>query len=272
MAELVLNPITKRLTDAYVRDPSHAICLVGATGAGLGTMAAHLAERLSGNAQTVTTIVPEKNLISIERVRQLYSQTRTKQNERSVFVIDDADAMSPEAQNSLLKLLEEPVTGVHFILTTHDMSKLLPTIRSRVQQLQILPISRDQSQKLLASYDHDTQLDPKILFIASGKPAEIIRLVVDNAHFEARSALVSDARSFLQGSAYERLKISSIYSSRDQAMAFLTECSNLLQFSVLKQKRFDMTDSMQVLDTVMKRVRGGGHVKTQLMYLVTKFN
>lgn len=54
---------------------------------------------------------------------------------RRVIVIEPAEAMNPAAENSLLKMLEEPPTGVCFILVSDRWRKLLPTIRSRCRTL-----------------------------------------------------------------------------------------------------------------------------------------
>ena len=57
---------------------------------------------------------------------------------RKIGIIHDADAMNDEAQNALLKTLEEPEPGVIFILTTGNPAALLPTTRSRCQLLPVL--------------------------------------------------------------------------------------------------------------------------------------
>ena len=51
------------------------------------------------------------------------------------MIIDDADALLPEAQNALLKTLEEPPPASVFILVTSRPDVLLPTVRSRCQRL-----------------------------------------------------------------------------------------------------------------------------------------
>lgn len=272
MAELLINPATKKVLDAYLHQPSHAVILTGRHGVGLGTIAADIATELAGTAQAVTTLSPEKNLISIDSVRGLYATTRSTRRDRQVIVIDDADSMSSEAQNALLKLLEEPVQNVHFILTTHKPSKLLPTISSRAQYIDVLPIGREASDSLIARFKLEATKASQVTFLASGLPAEIVRLTSDQDYFEKRIALVTGARRFLQGSAYERLVVLQTYTARDHALQFLSECSRLLMFSVLKQRQLSAADSMSVLDTVMTRIENGGHVRTQLMYLVTKFS
>mgnify|MGYP003334797210 CR=1 FL=1 len=270
MAKLLINPATQKLLDAYIKAPAHALCITGDIGSGTGSVAAMLAEQLAGKPQLVTYIAPEKGLISIERIRQLYEQTRSIQQTKRCIVIDDADAMSHDAQNALLKLLEEPVENVHFILTTHHETGLLATIKSRTQMVQLLPITAMQSQELLKNYSFDETASRQALFLASGHPAELTRLADDRDYFANRSVVVTDARNFLQADDYGRLVVIKKYTDRTNALEFLSMCAKLLSFSLLKQRNYSAADVMSVLDEVMQRIEANGHVRTHLMHLVTK--
>ena len=66
-----------------------------------------------------------------------------------VCLIDEAHTMREEAQNSLLKLLEEPPDYWLFILVADDREKLLPTIRSRVMELRFDPLSMEDTERVL---------------------------------------------------------------------------------------------------------------------------
>ena len=75
--------------------------------------------------------------IKIDVVREVLSRTgyRPFEGKRRVVLIREADTLEPEAQNSLLKNLEEPPPGTVFILTTAVPGVLLPTVRSRCMRL-----------------------------------------------------------------------------------------------------------------------------------------
>jgi DNA polymerase-3 subunit delta' len=75
--------------------------------------------------------------IKIEPVREMLSKVsyRPFEGRRRVVLIREADTLEPEAQNSLLKSLEEPPPGTMFILTTAVPGVLLPTVRSRCMRL-----------------------------------------------------------------------------------------------------------------------------------------
>ncbi len=85
------------------------------------------------------------------------AQARPTMSALQVFVIGDAELLvpqesSPEAANSLLKLLEEPPQGTRIILTSSEPGRLLPTIRSRSVPLHLSPLPREMVARFL--HDH----------------------------------------------------------------------------------------------------------------------
>lgn len=81
----------------------------------------------------------DSSSILVEAARDFVSEAsyRPTIGERKVMVIYQADRMAPEAQNTLLKTLEEPGAGVKIVLITDRPLELLATIRSRCWQLQL---------------------------------------------------------------------------------------------------------------------------------------
>ena len=89
----------------------------------------------SGNHPDLYILKKEDSdsFIKVEAVRTLKEKTRLLPNDgaRSVFILQEAEDMNPQAQNALLKVLEEPAAHVSFILTCPSRMALLETIRSR---------------------------------------------------------------------------------------------------------------------------------------------
>ncbi|WP_035384280.1 DNA polymerase III subunit delta' [Ferriphaselus sp. R-1] len=75
----------------------------------------------------------KSKVIRIEQLRALedFFNQSAHQGQRRVVVISPAESMPPAAANALLKTLEEPTPGLHFLLVTHKPQQLLPTILSR---------------------------------------------------------------------------------------------------------------------------------------------
>ena len=108
----------------------------------------------------------EKTVITIEQIRTILEGIKLKQNEDQFIIIRPADKIQPEACNTLLKTLEEPGEKIHFILITKNLTKILPTIRSRSTiylQHTILDTNtiyasteiKELSKRLLAAKTHD---------------------------------------------------------------------------------------------------------------------
>lgn len=72
-----------------------------------------------------------KTTITIDQVREMTKTLAVKQNSTAFVVIRPADKLGEEAENAILKNLEEPKDNVHFVLITDRLSVLLPTIVSR---------------------------------------------------------------------------------------------------------------------------------------------
>ncbi len=94
---------------------------------------------LQPNNPDIKEIKRTKSSIGIADIQSLVAWNMQKpfQGEHKLGVIYEAERLTPEAQNSLLKTLEEPAPGTLICLVTHNRSSLLPTILSRSQHLQL---------------------------------------------------------------------------------------------------------------------------------------
>lgn len=90
-------------------------------------------------------VLPDKSEILMEQWRAVESkvQFQALEGDRKFIIIDDAELMSGGVANACLKTLEEPPANTHFILIAHDADRLLPTIRSRCQQMVFAPLANE---------------------------------------------------------------------------------------------------------------------------------
>lgn len=107
----------------------------------------------SGNHPDVFIIYPEgkSGSIKIEKIREIIYQVSLKPYEakKRIFIINDAEAMTLEAQNALLKVLEEPPQHHILILTTSNAAALLSTVLSRCKVLKFYSLGQDRIQEFL---------------------------------------------------------------------------------------------------------------------------
>ena len=93
--------------------------------------------------------------IKVDQVRDAIDRSmyRPFEGRRRVVIVDEADALIPEAQNALLKTLEEPPPASVFVLITNRPDVLLPTVRSRCQRLRFGPLTPAEVAEVLVR-DH----------------------------------------------------------------------------------------------------------------------
>lgn len=103
---------------------AHFILLVGERGSGRKTLAKYI-----GETMTQSTFVTYG--ISVDDVRTAIEESKKLEGVRCVYLFPDADTMSVNAKNALLKVLEEPPKGAYFIMTLEDANNTLNTILSR---------------------------------------------------------------------------------------------------------------------------------------------
>ena len=162
-----------------------ALILAGAPGVGKRRMALAVAEALNcvaprtnaaggvdacgscatclriarGTHPDVIVIAPgDSGSIKIEPIREAISKSgyRPFEGRRRAIVIDEASALTPDAQDALLKTLEEPPPSTVCILVTSTPDSLLPTVLSRCSMVRFGPLSADEVARVLMR-DHEYQ-------------------------------------------------------------------------------------------------------------------
>ena len=107
--------------------------------------------KFEGNANPdYAEITPDGKTLKIEQIRNLQARIVEKPitSRRKVYVIDDADEMSEESQNCLLKTLEEPPEYAVIMLIVSNESRILPTIKSRCVIIKFQPLTSKEIKQV----------------------------------------------------------------------------------------------------------------------------
>jgi DNA polymerase-3 subunit gamma/tau len=126
---------------------------------------------------------------SVDNIRDLTDSVHLglgATSKRKVYLVDEVQMLSAAASNALLKTLEEPPEHVVFVLATTNPEKVLPTIRSRTQQLEFTLVSADDLETLLADVlgQEGIDADPEALAViarAAGGSARDALSLLDQA-------------------------------------------------------------------------------------------
>lgn len=149
-----------------------------------------------------------KEKVSIEQVRALQHEIglRGTGTGRRVFIIPQAEKLTVQASNAVLKTLEEPPALVTIILISENPSELLPTVISRCQTIRFAPSTKEVVKEAVSSHFSISKEEANFLaaysngrvgiaFRMAQNPdvlehrTEVIRLLEEYAHGESISAL-----------------------------------------------------------------------------------
>lgn len=131
-------------------EPPHAFLFSGPTGCGKTTLGRIVASIL-GSKGTDFQEIDSADFRGIDTVREIRRQTQFLPLESPcrVWLIDEVHKMTNDAQNAMLKGLEDAPPHVFFVLATTEPQKLLPTIRGRCAHYPVNPLNETQTLWLL---------------------------------------------------------------------------------------------------------------------------
>jgi DNA polymerase-3 subunit delta' len=232
---LLLHSETKQQLDKFIANPSQAILLQGSSGSGKTTIINWIVTQLLANGNEsiknhpyFLTISPDKKLsISINKIREInhFLSIKVPTNKlgiNRVVAIENAEYMSEEAQNALLKNLEEPPQNTLFLISTSEDNSLLPTIKSRLNIIRIIRPSIDELKSYLINSKIDEKNIDLAILISGGLPGLALAITRDyDNHPLVKAAQI--ARVLLISNNYKRLlKINEIYKDRELSLDVLT--------------------------------------------------
>ena len=141
----------------------------------------------------LTIIRPDKS-IGVDAVREVILKVgeHTFEGGRRVVIIEQAEKMTPAAQNCLLKTLEEPVAGVVFLLVTDSPSLLLPTIISRCRALKLHPWPDEVVRAALAGRGVPPVRVEEALHVGAGSIGRALDVAVDEDYWQRRQEVMRD--------------------------------------------------------------------------------
>ncbi len=258
--------LKRRIGDAVTANTlSHAYIIEGADGCGKRTLAVQIAAALActgtdgsalpcglcphcrrilgGMSPDVHIIEPEGTTISVDAIRDARADMylSSTEEETKVYIIDHAEAMTVQAQNALLIVLEEPPTNLMILLLTDRADALLPTIRSRAALLRM---------SLLTTAEMDEAL-------RKNRDAEAMRTrdrETYDALIETAAGCLGSALDLLDGKKNTALmKMRAIVSAIVRGMVHTERFSTRLeQMQELPAKRAELTPHLTMILTALR--------------------
>lgn len=174
-------------------------------------------------------------LIRLEQIHAVleFASIGGHRGSRRIILIDPADAMNREGSNALLKTLEEPSSGLLFILVSSSAQRLLPTVRSRCRQLTLPAVPQPQALAWLAAQ----------LQIAPAQAADLLA-AEGGAPLSAANVASQDSGDRASVGAVHRLLVDVLGQLPDTSLAgsidTIAECEPRLLVRFTQQWLFDL--------------------------------
>ena len=124
---------------------------------------------------------------------------------RRVAVVESADRLNEDAQNALLKTLEEPPAGATLVLCADEPERLLPTVRSRTAVLRLGPVPVRAMEELLAEHGFEPPHSGRLARLADGRPGRALALAAAPDAVAAREELARSLLDLLDAGVADRL-------------------------------------------------------------------
>jgi DNA polymerase III delta prime subunit len=159
----------------------HAFMFNGPSGCGKTTLGRIVAGELGCKGQDYYEL-DTADFRGIDTVRDIRTKMRYSPTEGTsrVFLLDECHKLTNDAQNALLKALEDAPAHVYFILATTDPQKLLPTIRGRCVPFDVQPLTEKHMLILLKEIAEEEGKEVR---------GEVLEQIVDNCLGSPRNAL-----------------------------------------------------------------------------------
>ena len=225
---------------------SHAYMFEGPSGVGKYTLAWELSRILLElenlfNSPDYIEIMPDGNSIKIAQIRKMQSDILVKPYKSyKIYVFDQAEKMTVEAQNALLKTLEEPPKYAIIILITNNKESLLDTIKSRCEIIKFTPIPMADIANYLVKTGVDEKRASLLANFSRGSMQKAIELSESEDFYIMREEIQKYIETFLSGDLIDIMEIQNgIEKYKDQIINVLDLMINYFRDIIMVKENID---------------------------------
>ena len=196
---------------------NHAYLFEGIDGVGKSTFAKEFAKYLLKtehieNSPDYINIEPQGASIKIAQIRNLQTDVIIKPHgDYKIYVINNAEKMTMESQNALLKTLEEPPIYVIIILITNNKNSLLDTIKSRCDIVKFLPIPLVELKTYLEDRGIDEKKASMLSTFSRGSISKALELSESSDFMIMREDIQNNIQTILEKNVVEVLELPNKY-------------------------------------------------------------
>lgn len=163
--------------------------------------------------------------LKVEQIRSIvdFAAKRTAEDELSFCVIEHLERMTLSAANAFLKVLEEPSDRMVYLMTTREVRKLLPTIRSRIQVSSLsIPPAADVEAHLHTLTNNELTCQ-ELMKLSAGRIGLAIRMLDDEVFFDRMRELYDYAMLLFEKDVVDRFSLADHLTQKDVPLAELQQ-------------------------------------------------
>lgn len=205
-------------------------------------------------------IEPDGNSLKIEQIRLMNSKIIEKPitSSRKVYIINDSQKMTIDAQNCLLKTLEEPPEYATLILICNNEAQMLNTIKSRCTKINFKPLSINEIKEYIEKQTNE-KIDDNILRLSEGSIGKALKLNEKSDVYEALERFINKL---------EQIKKTSIFSEAELLYKNTEDIQEILNYMNIEFYEKGKTDE-RYLNCIQKVEQAKKRLKANSNYNMT---
>lgn len=186
---------------------SHAHLIIGPDGLGKSIIArtfalSILSKDINKDYVDIINYKPTKSSFGVDEVRKIIEEVSKKpyEGDKKVIIIHKGEKLTTQAQNALLKTIEEPPKGVYIIILSESLELMLETIKSRCQVYKLPHLNKSQMEEYiqkLGVLDENKRLT--LLAYGEGIPGRAERILKDEKLLNIRKDIIELLKDISNG-------------------------------------------------------------------------
>ena len=200
----------------------------------------------------------EKQTIGVEEIRSALDILAEKPYEGGKRTVLILKPMTVQAQNALLKILEEPPAGTVFFITAVNVAAVLPTIASRTRIIQLSPLPEQLCIACLTEHGIETQRAQLLARLSGGVVGNALAMQKDERYWQMRELAFQTAQPFLENQIFDRIAL--LKNIKELSGVFL-DCMETLFSDILRYEtgaQFASVDKKEQLASMAEAYRVAG--------------
>lgn len=267
--ELVLTDLSKQSLSALQSHAYGSYIFAGPEAIGKFTAARIFALEQAKRPENIVEVQAKGSSIGIDEIHTLRQelQLKTMNSYRRVVLINNAHILTVEAQNALLKTLEEPPLGTIIILVTHNLDKLALTIRSRCQLVRFSNPPVQQSLEYIVNKLKVPAKEAKqTMLLGNQKIGTAISLINNKEQLGKLKASYASVKKFARDDLFYKLvRAPELAENASQTLLTLLQNLRRASFSAISENDFakarELNRHVKKFITLLEYLGGNGNAK-----------